>query len=231
MEYLSQGLKYAKSLTALNMNHCILRPAVETLNTFSEGIYASNSLKLLSFCYNFPTLMNQETWLSNIAKSRLVELNLTGNNLSLVLGTFSSALKNNNTLQHLVLSNCKIASEGLSLLSLSLLQNTTLETLDLSRNPLCVDSDEGILSLKSALSSRNSSIESLNLSETQLDSGAVIALAEALPENMSLARLDISKNPMIDTGGVLALAISIKMNHTLTFLDINIPVSCFLIEK
>lgn len=78
--------------------------------------------------------------------------------------------------------------------------------------------------MKAALS-RNSNIESLNLSETQLDSGAVIALAEALPENMSLTRLDLSKNPMIDTAGVLALSISIKMNHTLTFLDINIPVS------
>lgn len=142
MEYFSQGLKYAKSLTKLTMDHCILRPAVETLDTFSEGIYASNSLKSLSFCYNFPTLLNQELWLSNIAHSRIMDLNLSGNNLGSVLSSFS--LKDNNTLQHLVLSNCKISSEGLSMLSNSLLQNTRLESLDLSRNPLCVGSDEGV---------------------------------------------------------------------------------------
>jgi Ran GTPase-activating protein (RanGAP) involved in mRNA processing and transport len=142
MEYLSQGLKYAKSLSTLVMNHCILRPAVETLDAFSEGIYASNSLKSLSFCYNFPTLLNQEFWLSNIARSRLVDLNLSGNNLGSVLSSFT--LKDNNTLRQLILSNCKISSEGLYMLSNTLLENTSLESLDLSRNPLCVGSDEGV---------------------------------------------------------------------------------------
>jgi hypothetical protein len=74
-------------------------------------------------------------------------------------------------------------------------------------------------------------LQSLNLSETQLDSSTAIALAEALPENASLSRLDLSKNPHIEMAGVLALAISIKMNHTLTFLDINIPVCNILSDN
>jgi hypothetical protein len=86
------------------------------------------------------------------------------------------------------------------------------------------------LALKTALA-RNSTLQSLNLSETQLDSSTAITLAEALPENASLARLDLSKNPNIEMAGILALAISIKMNHTLTFLDINIPVRSICVKK
>ncbi|RUS32125.1 hypothetical protein BC938DRAFT_476228 [Jimgerdemannia flammicorona] len=55
-----------------------------------------------------------------------------------------------------------------------------------------------------------------------LPSGA-IALAECLPENKALVRLDLSSNPGIDIAGVMALSVSIKMNHTLTYLDVNVP--------
>lgn len=44
-----------------------------------------------------------------------------------------------------------------------------------------------------------------------------------MPENTSLVRLDLSKNPRIDIGGLMALSVSIRMNHTITFIDINIP--------
>lgn len=75
--------------------------------------------------------------------------------------------------------------------------------------------------------SKNHFLRELNLAEAGLDSSEAIALAECLPENSTLTRLDLSRNPQITMAGVLALSISIKMNHTLTFLDINISVSCF----
>ncbi|RUS24352.1 hypothetical protein BC938DRAFT_473720 [Jimgerdemannia flammicorona] len=56
-----------------------------------------------------------------------------------------------------------------------------------------------------------------------IPSGA-IALAECLPENKALVRLDLSSNPGIDIAGVMALSVSIKMNHTLIYLDVNVPV-------
>lgn len=87
------------------------------------------------------------------------------------------------------------------------------------------------MALKSALS-RNRTLQSLNLSNTHLDSEAAITLAEALPENTSLTRLDLSKNPNIQIAGILALSVSIKMTQSLTFLDINIPVSVsFIVGK
>lgn len=66
------------------------------------------------------------------------------------------------------------------------------------------------------------------MADTGLSTEAAIALAECLPENHSLVRLDLSRNPNIQIAGLLALSVSIKMNHTITFIDINIPVSYIL---
>lgn len=54
---------------------------------------------------------------------------------------------------------------------------------------------------------------------------AAIAIAECLPENNVLSRLDLSGNPSIGLAGLLALSVSCKMSTALTFLDITIPVS------
>ncbi|GAN04490.1 hypothetical protein MAM1_0065d03950 [Mucor ambiguus] len=224
MQYLAQGLQYANTLTKLVMDKCNIKPPTETFQSFSEGVFNATSLQTLSLRNNH-FAPNQGTWIANLIAPRLYgikDLDLSGNQLNSMLAPIAAVLRNNTSLLHLNLSNCQINHEGLSLLSNALGDNRCLEELDLSMNPLGHDTDEGILALKNALA-RNTSLQSLNLSETQLDSSTAIALAEALPENASLCRLDLSKNPHIDMAGILALAISIKMNHTLTFLDINIP--------
>lgn len=48
-------------------------------------------------------------------------------------------------------------------------------------------------------------------------------MAECLPENQSLLRLDLSRNTDIDLAGLMALSASMRINQTLTFLDVNIP--------
>ncbi|KAL0143139.1 hypothetical protein V8B55DRAFT_1474661 [Mucor lusitanicus] len=224
MQYLAQGLQYATTLTKLVMDKCNIKPPTETFQSFSEGVFNATTLQTLSLRNNH-FAPNQGTWIANLIAPRLhgiKDLDLSGNQLNSMLGPLAAVLRNNTSLLHLNLSNCQISHEGLSLLSSALGDNHCLEELDLSMNPLGHDTDEGILALKNALA-RNTCLQSLNLSETQLDSSTTIALAEALPENASLCRLDLSKNPHIDMAGILALAISIKMNHTLTFLDINIP--------
>ncbi|KAI8370912.1 hypothetical protein BD560DRAFT_434745 [Blakeslea trispora] len=230
MQYLSQGFQYARSLFKLILDHCQIRPIPEAFEIFSEGIYHSTSIQSLSLRNN-QLAPPHGTWISNLIAPNpdsmlhgLTELDLSGNNLGFMITPLASVLRNNASLLHLNLANAQISFEGLAVLSNALLENKALESLDLSSNPLSQNSDEGILALKTALA-RNNSLQSLNLSNTQLDSSATITLAEALPENHSLTRLDLSKNPHIEMAGVLALAISIKMNHTLTFLDINIPPS------
>lgn len=144
MEYLSQGLKYATSLSKLVLNNCTFNPPIETLDIFSEGIYNSKSLKTLSFCNNISPTTNQDLWLTHILDSTIVELDLTGNSINPILGTFSLALKDNVNLQHLVLANCSVSSEGLSSLANALLENNSIVSLDLSKNPLGANLYEGV---------------------------------------------------------------------------------------
>jgi hypothetical protein len=56
-------------------------------------------------------------------------------------------------------------------------------------------------------------------------------LAESLPENNSLVRLDLSRNPLIQIAGLMAISVSIRMNSNITFIDINIPVSYVYLVK
>lgn len=239
MQYLAQGIQLAGSLEKLQLDEFILKPP-QILQLLSEGIKKHpGGLSTLSLC-NYRIPPSSTIHLANLLSSNISTVDLSGCQ-QFQIPILAYALINNNTLLHLCLSNCKITSHDLSTLSKALLENNCLESLDLSKNPLLSDNDEGvstyiiryyrkqltffqILELKTAIA-RNRGLQSLNLSETQLDSAATIALAEALSENTCLSRLDLSRNPQIDMAGILALSISIKMNHTLTFLDINIPVS------
>jgi hypothetical protein len=62
----------------------------------------------------------------------------------------------------------------------------------------------------------------LFLSSTGLASAGAIALAEFLPESVSLLHLDLTMNPL-DLAGVMALNSGLRGNHVMRCLDLNIP--------
>lgn len=100
--------------------------------------------------------------------------------------------------------------------------NTTLETLDLSNNPCCGPSLDGLRALRTALV-LNSSVMRVFLNATGFESAGAIALAEYLPDMQSVIHLDLTDNPDLNIAGIMALAASIKLNHTLRCLDLSIP--------
>jgi protein phosphatase 1 regulatory subunit 37 len=53
-------------------------------------------------------------------------------------------------------------------------------------------------------------------------SAAAIALAEFLPESVSLLHLDLTMNTL-DLAGVMALNSGLRANHVMRCLDLNIP--------
>ena len=55
-----------------------------------------------------------------------------------------------------------------------------------------------------------------------MTSAGAIALAEFLPESMSLLHLDLTVNNL-DIAGVMALSSGLKANHVMRCLDLNIP--------
>lgn len=124
MQYLAQGIKHATTLNKLIMDDCNIKPPPESFEIFSEGVYQSASLNTLSFC-NYITTTGSATWIANLVNSDhggLIDLDLSGNDLSLMVSPLASVLRNNNTLLNLCLSNCKITHEGLTYLSNALVR-------------------------------------------------------------------------------------------------------------
>ena len=117
--------------------------------------------------------------------------------------------------------------------------NTSLETLDMSKNPCCGPGLEGVSwiaykvyygilitelqvqALRTAFT-LNNALKRLFLSSTGMTSAGAICLAEFLPESNSLLHLDLTSNNL-DLAGVMALNQGSKSNHVMRCLDLNIP--------
>eukprot|EP00056_Hartaetosiga_gracilis_P007856 m.112933 g.112933 ORF g.112933 m.112933 type:complete len:723 (-) comp12793_c0_seq3:1631-3799(-) len=119
----------------------------------------------------------------------------------------------------LVLFDNHITHAGIRKLSRVLVKNTTLESLDLSRNP--IGHYETILSLKQVLCG-NTTLRNLFLWNVDMrDEGAVL-LAEILAENKSLQRLEIRQNS-IGIAGLMAFKHTVALNSKIFKLLIDIP--------
>ncbi|KAF8879272.1 hypothetical protein BD779DRAFT_1552376 [Infundibulicybe gibba] len=148
-------------------------------------------------------------------------LDLKGNDLRSGISYLAQVLKRNRTLKVLNLGENKLDVQCLVSIAEALKYNSSLETLDLSKNPCSGPGLEGIQSLRTAFT-LNTALKRLFLSSTSMNSAGAIALAEFLPESTSLLHLDLTLNNL-DIAGVMALSSGLKANHTMRCLDLNIP--------
>ena len=152
-------------------------------------------------------------------------LNLRANDLRRAVPALCAAIEVNTTLYDLNIRETRLDSNSLvsiaHSLNISYSHNliSTLKVLNISGNDLCYPNLNGIMKLKDTLSSSACCLEDLSLADCGLTSEAAVALAEFLPLNKKLVRLDISKNP-IDIAGVLALSVSMKLNDQIVSLEI-----------
>ncbi|CAO3591260.1 unnamed protein product [Absidia cylindrospora] len=241
IQYISQALSYttkttttndttatASKLTSLVMDNCNLRQ--QQLESLSNVIRRS-SVSYLSLRGN---RINQQGAIcigvmlrdyddSTGGIGGLQHLILDNNDIRQGVQYIAQALRRNQSLRLLSITDCKLDVQSCVSIAEALKYNQSLESLDISSNPLCDDQQlEGIHSLKQSLYC-NHSLSNLALAETGLGSEAAVALAECLPENTSLCRLDLSRNPAIDLAGILALLSGLKLNTTMVFLDVNVP--------
>ncbi|EGN94523.1 hypothetical protein SERLA73DRAFT_114776 [Serpula lacrymans var. lacrymans S7.3] len=167
-------------------------------------------------------LLDKVRALDNLPRlGALRTLDLRGNDLRGGISYIAQVLKRNRTLKVLNLSENKLDVQCLICIAEALKYNLSLETLDLSRNPCSGPALEGIQSLRTAFT-LNTALKRLFLASTQLTSPGAIALAEFLPESMSLLHLDLTVNNL-DIAGVMALSSGLKANHVMRCLDLNIP--------
>ncbi|KAH7099969.1 RNI-like protein [Auriculariales sp. MPI-PUGE-AT-0066] len=174
-------------------------------------------------------LMDKVRALASLPKlGALRTLDLRNNDIRNGVTYIAQVLKRNRTLKVLNLSENKIDVQGLIAIAESLKYNACLETLDLSKNPCCAPASaqgtglEGITSLRTAFT-LNKSLKRLFLSGTGLTTAGAIALAEFLPESLSLLHLDLTQNSL-DIAAVMALSSGLRANWVMRCLDLNIPV-------
>ncbi|KAG0179884.1 hypothetical protein DFQ28_002070 [Apophysomyces sp. BC1034] len=222
----------APSLNSLILDECSLRP--QQLETMASAVRKSNCLRSLSLCNNRITHQGA-IWVGVMlrdyddaddggkeCRKGLERLVLDNNDIRQGVQYIAQALRRNTSLRSLSMRDCKIDEKGCGFVGEALKYNQNLEALDISLNTLNYPTTEGMMTVRQALYV-NRSLKELSLAATGLGSEAAIALAECIPENKSLVRLDLSKNTNLDLAGLLALSASIKINYTLTFLDVNIP--------
>ncbi|PPQ96897.1 hypothetical protein CVT26_005882 [Gymnopilus dilepis] len=167
-------------------------------------------------------LLDKVRALDNLPRlGALRTLDLKGNDLRTGVSYLAQVLKRNRTLKVLNLSENKLDVQCLVTIAEALKYNSSLETLDLNKNPCSGPGLEGIQSLRTAFT-LNTALKRLFLSSTSMTSAGAIALAEFLPESTSLLHLDLTMND-IDIAGVMALSSGLKANHVMRCLDLNIP--------
>ncbi|KAI9488702.1 hypothetical protein BDB00DRAFT_877172 [Zychaea mexicana] len=235
IQYLAQALtasptaetSSSPSLKRLLLDGCLLKP--QSLEVLASGVRKSPNLRHISLQSN--RINNQGAiWLGVMLRDYdspenikgLEYMNLNNNDIRQGVQYIAQALRRNRSLTELHLHDCKLDPKACAFIGEALKYNQALAKLDISANSLVQPSAEGILAIKQALYV-NWKLKELNMSGSGLGSEAAIYLAECLPENRSLLRLDLSKNLGIDLAGMLALSASVRINDTLTFLDVNIP--------
>ena len=121
-----------------------------------------------------------------------------------MLGSESSGTVNT-TLEHFYLSVCRIGPVGAQHLAQALCVNTSVKTLDLSRNPL---GNEGAKALAEMLGGNgaessgtvNTTLEHFDLSVCRIGPVGARHMAQALRVNTSVKTLTLSDNPLGDEG-------------------------------
>ena len=158
----------------------------------------------------------------------------------------ASYLKRSESLSSLTLDFCDIGDAGATALAEVLRTNTTLNCLDLCRNPgignpgvmsLCEAlkvnttlsslnlsgtgiSDAGVLSLVEVLKTNTSSLTSLLLSDIEISCQSIKSIAEVLRVNSTLKKLKFKGNK-VGVGGAKLIAESLKVNTTLKLLSLS----------
>ena len=148
----------------------------------------------------------------------LTTLKISNSHFSMAnVDSLASVLKDHSkcTLTELILQHCHISSEGAVELAAALCKNTTLECLNLSRNPIG-EHVEGVTTVAKMLV-ENKTLTNLYLHHCHISSEGAVELAAALCKNTTLEHIDLSRNPIGQhVEGVTTVAKMLVENKTLT---------------
>ena len=147
--------------------------------------------------------------------SSLTTLYISNSHFSMAnVDSLASVLKDHSKciLTWLDLQDCHISSEGAVKLAAALCKNTTLEHLNLSRNPIG-EHVEGMTAVAKMLV-ENKTLTALYLWDCHISSEGAVELAAALCKNSTLKHLNLSRNP-IGVEGASSMSDMLQHNTSL----------------
>ena len=197
VKVLSTALEKDPPLLSLNLsNNCI--PFVKEL-----ALALSYNKVLISLDLSINCLFHDDQSSFNVFGSALrinntlKSLNISDNDISdTKMNDVVEALYYNKTLQFLDISNNKLSSHTTEYLAHALGYNNYLSLLALGSNSI---GDEGAIHLASALK-QNMALTSLYLRDNMITNVGAMAIADALGVNKVLQKLDLSMNDISDKG-------------------------------
>ncbi|GAB6020020.1 hypothetical protein CHUAL_002770 [Chamberlinius hualienensis] len=226
---LQRTLKVNPNLTILRLDNCGI--SGRHLTTLLSGLKINKVLEELHLAENkmcsVDGIQVAQLLRSNL---QLKLLNLSGNHLEdqgithLAEGLGDQnqlhvLLKTNITrrgLRSLLLRNTKMSPNAIGPLAKALMENKSLELLDLGGNNI---NNAGVYNLREALM-RNKTLLQLKLTGCRIGCEGAVALAEYMAESSKIQELDLRDN-LIQLGGLLALVQSLKVNQSVTQLKLD----------
>ncbi|KAF0529555.1 RNI-like protein [Gigaspora margarita] len=191
---------------------------------FAETINAIKSSLLTMFLRTSKNLkyLNISEPIFDKALLEKIQKNITITSLKLRIGNFeiieflSEILYKNTTLNTLDISKNDISFKELEVLSKALCNSTALISLILDNNFLCAEGGNALAEILS----KNTSLSSLSLHHNQIGSQGVLAIAKILYKNNTLSYLDIGNN-QINVEGAKVLSKVLCVNNVLTSLNLS----------
>ena len=187
-------------------------------SAIARALSNNRSLKILDLTSNGFALASSKAFANFLESntSRLENLSLAQNKLSSFgCSQIFSALSKNTTLKSLSMAGTQAHEPGqLVVLANALMNNHTLERLNLAENRLC---DSACSDIAAALIS-NTSLLALNLFGNRIGNSGVLQLAEALKNNSTLEQLNLASNHRLGTEAYKALEDMLEANLSLKHL-------------
>jgi len=226
LEKISGALAANKTLTTLTISHLPQGSAYQRLigkelaKGFPDSLTTLNLIETNFVNSNKPAFHDSaiEPILNKLVKIK--SLNISGSSLtdSPVNTIIGDYIEKNKSVITLKLSNCSLGCNNdadINAIAKGLGKNSTIESLDLSKN--CIK--KGADNIGSAIK-KNKTLKNLDLSSNGIDNSGVIELAKGLAENKTLITLNLDAN-VFDFAGAKALIDAIKKNNTLETLSIK----------
>ena len=206
-------------LMQLNLADTSLGP--EGLKFVIEGLRVNKSLEVLNISKNSTGGKIMNELLQAVAKSRLIELNLSGNQIgmegSVALGEFLlTQAERNTTLTNLDISCNKITFKGSNHIFRGLKTNAFITDLNIECNSLTEKSAPVIMHCLAV----NKTLACLNLSDCSLYENGIERISESLTNNKWLKAIYLSNNHINDQG-LIYLSKTLLENTGIVTIDIS----------